>query len=449
MLQAMREQTKIILWITVVAFILLMFLVWGMDYGGGGGNASGRAAGFIGTVNGEGIPVSTYQLALSQNRRFANSQGRDLLPTDELMLEEDTWQNIVDEMLLTQEASKRGLEAHDSEIRTVLYTDPPDIIRSNPNFVNEQGQFDINRYLAILQDPNTDTAFLLNLENYVRGSLPLQKLLTIVQSGAKVSDQEIRESFVDQNEKAQVTYTLVNIAQQPQPSNITDADLQAYFESHRADYELGRRADLNYISIPRRATAEDTLRIVRDLEEFRAEAIKAAQPGADLSAYSDFETLVLTFSDGPNADDGGMTPGYLTTEEMTPAFQSAIAGLEKNEFSQPFQDGAFFHLLQMVDQKNEDGAASYQLRDMALRVEPSDSTLTAVRDLLEAFRNDALETSMSEAAEKHGLTLQRAGDLTETGIAPGLSAVPRISNFALNNPEGTISRVYETNGGWY
>jgi hypothetical protein len=36
MLEAMRRNTKVILWVTIIAFVLLMFLVWGADLSKGG-----------------------------------------------------------------------------------------------------------------------------------------------------------------------------------------------------------------------------------------------------------------------------------------------------------------------------------------------------------------------------------------------------------------------------
>ena len=37
MIKQMRENTKVILWIVVVAFVVTIFAVWGLDLTGGGG----------------------------------------------------------------------------------------------------------------------------------------------------------------------------------------------------------------------------------------------------------------------------------------------------------------------------------------------------------------------------------------------------------------------------
>jgi parvulin-like peptidyl-prolyl isomerase len=449
MLQAMRQNTKVILWVTIIFFVLLIFLVWGADLQGPGGGGS-RDPGAIGKVNGEPIPVAAYQNAVAQNRRFATSQGRDLQPSDLLFIEEDSWNSVVDEMLLVQEAERRGLRAHDSEIRTVLLNEPPQIIRTDPNFLNEQGQFDLNRYRQLLLDPATPESFLLSLESYVRANLPLQKLAGIIQASAKVTDAEVRRTFVEQNERVRATYVLVDAVRQTVDTEVADAALAEHFQANQEDYRFPRRADIDYVFVPRQATSADTLQLLADLREFRREALGAKDASPDDVMASDFETLATTFSDGPNADEGGLSAGYITPDEMTPAMQEAVGDLAVGEISGPFLDGGFYHIVQIVDEKIEgDAGRSVQIRDLALRVGPSDSTVAAVRERLDAVREAAAAGNLDSAAEAAGLTVSRAGGVSADGIVPGLAAIPRVADFALHNEVGTVSRVYETNSGSY
>lgn len=448
MLQAMRSNMRVILWVTVISFVLLIFLVWGADLQTGGSHQPN----VIGMVNGEPIPISTYQLVLSNNRQNAQAQGRELQPTDELRIEEQTWNSIVNEMLLRQEAERRGLKARDAEIGMVLRNQPPSIITQDPAFRNEQGQFDPTIYRAFIQDPSTPVEILIQLENYVRDSLPNQRLQELVLSGAKVTEDELRRAYLEQNEKASFTYVLINAFQATIDPEVTDAQIEEYYNAHTEDYRAGSRVDINYLTIPRVPTPADSAALMNELVEFadeahEADSLKAA--GVEDLRKSDFGTLAQTFSDLPSADNGGLSDGYLAPSELSAAFQQAVGTLNPGEISKPFLDAGHYHIVQVVDEKEEDGQRKVQIRDFGLKIQPSDSTVAGVQEILEQVKTDAAGEGLKAAAEARGFTVRTAANVQAGGLVPGLSAVPNAAEFAHDNPEGTLSRVYPTNGAWY
>ncbi len=237
MLEAMRRNTKVILWVTIIAFVLLMFLVWGADLQG---NRSGPRADTIGMVNGDRILITDYQQELGRNREIARSQGRELQPSDELMLEEQTWNNIVTRRLLMQEAVRRNMQVRDSEVRSVLLNNPPAFITQDPSFRDKNGNFDLATYKATIQDPQLPEALLLQLEDAVRRDLPIQKLQDVIVSSAKVSDEEVRRAYQDDTEKVGISYLIVEANRPTANSEVTDEELNSYYEANRAKYALPR-----------------------------------------------------------------------------------------------------------------------------------------------------------------------------------------------------------------
>jgi len=450
MLQAMRNNTRIILWVTVIAFVLLIFLVWGADLS----LNKGHKPGVIGSVNGQPIMVSDYQALVAQNRQMA-SQNRELQPSDYLRIEEDSWDALVEETLLRQEAAREGIRVHDAEVKTVLLENPPPMFRQSPTFQNDKGQFDVNLYRSALRNASSDQ--LLAMEAMVRNSLPLEKLQANLVSAAKVTDDEVRRNWLETSEKAKASWVLIPL---PTVSGTDpgDAELQTYFDSHKDDYKLPRRADVNYVTVPRKASAADSASLVADLRDFRKEALDAARSeatGDENLASSDFETLVMTFSQGPNAAQGGLSTGFLSPVEMTPAMRRAVENLPVDSVSEPFQDGVFYHIVQVVDDTTAtpEGATGperrIQIRDLALRIGPSDSTVSEIRNQLDEAKNLAQSSGLAAAAEKHGLTVQSQAGVTASGLAGALSSIPNLASFALHNPKGTVSRVYEINNAWF
>jgi len=453
MLQTLRNNMKLVLWFTIVFFVLLIFLVWGADLNFGGRQQGSRPhANVIGMVNGQPIEAATYQQLLSMNRQNMERAGQSLEPGDEMRLEDETWGLLVDEILMQQEAKKRGLEVHDAEIRATLLNSPPAIILQSPSFRDPQGQFDFAKYQQVLRDPSTPVEFLLQLEAYVRDSLPTQKLQSLVQAGAKVTDDELRRQYAEENEKVKLTYIAMHVGGASVDPNVSDSDLEAYYKAHADEYKLPRRVDLTYIAIARRATALDSTRVHTDLNQMANEARQAEASrgsGQENLAVSDFATLAASFSEAPNADQGGITPGFVKLGDLSPAEASAVSSLKPGQVSEPYLDGEMAHIVQLAEEKIENGERLVRVRDLGLRIAPSDSTVQANQDDLEKIRNEALSSGLKATARKHQMATRTAADVLATGITPGLATVPEIGSWAHRQKPGTVSRVLSANHAWF
>jgi len=449
MLQVMRRNMKLVLWFTVIFFVLLIFLVWGADLQFGGHKFQPNT---IGIVNGEKISTADYQQEVSAARRAAQARSGDMAPNDELALEEQTWNSLVDRILLDQEARSRGLGATDAEVRSVLLNDPPPIVTQDPSLRREDGSFDLEAYQALLRNPSTPEAILIQLESYVRTTLPLQKVQEAVIRSVHITDDELRRAYQERNEKVKITYVLAEAYRQTAPSRITDEQVAEYYDQHRDQYLEPPRAELHYVQIPRRATAQDSLDLQQELAEYARSArqFREAEASGNVDInVNDFATLAETFSQLPSAEQGGLSTGFLKASEMSAPMRDAVANLSPGEISQPFQEGEYYHIVMVEEVKEEDGERAVRIRDLGLRIAPSDSTALANQELLEQVREEARSKGLAAAAEKNGLETKTAENVKRNGIVPGLAALPGLGDFALDNPPGTLSRIYAANNAWY
>lgn len=197
MLRTMRDNLKslsITLWLVIAAFIVSIFMVHGMQSAGpGAGSASGPAA----TVNGESISWQEYQQAYRQQvdtlRRIYGDQWKEELVTD-LGIRHQVLDGLITARLLLQEAEAYGLAVSREELAATIMNTP---------LFAEEGKFSPERYRALLQANGlTPDVY----EASVRQDLLLQKLATLVQASAKVSEAEAWEAFRVAREKVQVAY---------------------------------------------------------------------------------------------------------------------------------------------------------------------------------------------------------------------------------------------------
>ena len=136
MMHKMRENTKIILWVVVVSFVITIFAVWGLDLRTGKDTADPTV---LGKVNGVPITRTHYQAhyeALASQFRAASNEP--LTYSQEEFVANQAWDNLVYSILTDQEIEKLGITVNNEEIVSYLrYSPPPEI---QPYFVDEQGK---------------------------------------------------------------------------------------------------------------------------------------------------------------------------------------------------------------------------------------------------------------------------------------------------------------------
>ena len=197
MLRTMRDNLKslsITLWLVIAAFIVSIFVVYGMQSAGpGAGSKTGAAA----TVNGERISWQEFQQAYRQQvttlRRIYGDQWNEELIRD-LGIRRQVLDGLITSRLLLQDAERYGLTVSREELAAA--------VMNNPLFA-EEGKFSRDRYRGLLEANRLTPE---RYEESVRQSVLREKLATLIQASAKVSEAEAWESFRAAKEKVRVAY---------------------------------------------------------------------------------------------------------------------------------------------------------------------------------------------------------------------------------------------------
>ncbi|MBE3577012.1 MAG: peptidyl-prolyl cis-trans isomerase [Limnochordales bacterium] len=114
-------------------------------------------------------------------------------------------------------------------------------------------------------------------------------------------------------------------------TKVTEEDVRAYFEAHKAEYDQPAQVRARHI-------------LVKTKEE--AEAIRA-----ELAKGADFAELARTRSlDKGSATSGGEL-GFFTADDVVPEFAAAAFSLQPGEVSEPVQTVYGFHIIQVEERK--------------------------------------------------------------------------------------------------
>ncbi len=425
-MSSMREKTKVVLFVVLLAFVGFIFFDWGMN---AGSSASARE-GVVGKVNGEDITADAYRRMRAQMAQsFEQRTGRAPEIQDNDALDEETWVALVRETLVQQQIEKYGVTISDAEILELLRTNPPDEIRAQ--FTNEQGEFDVAAYQSALSNPALAAQWA-SVENYLRAMLPADKIQNYVGLNARVTTAEAHDRFVARNEKAKVRYAASLTATAAPESELDDAALKAYYDAHVADWAVGPRAVLEYVRIPKMPSAADSGAVRSDLEALRADIVTGGQ---------DFAEVARTWSDDTSAERGGDL-GTFGRGDMVPEFEQVAFALPVGQVSDVFQTPFGFHIVKVEERKTEGGKEIVGARHILLRVEASNETLREASDRLDDFLVAVHEdgADWAKAAAASGLTVERTPPFEAGSPIPDLGLSRAAERFAFSASPGESTR---------
>ncbi|MBP7669342.1 MAG: SurA N-terminal domain-containing protein [Candidatus Eisenbacteria bacterium] len=435
--ETMRENTKAILWVTVIAFVALIFLAWGADFATQG-RGKNNEPGVLGRVNGDPIYARDFSQAYEQARASYESQTGQ--PADEaasVELSAGTWDQLVDRALMRQAAEKYGLIVTDQEIANALLRAPLPRFRTAEAFKNAQGQFDIQRYQSWVADPSTNT---LPLEQEYRELLLVQKLRLLAFSAVKVSNEEVREEWLNQNRKANIGYVQVPYYRIRQEEPLDDSALESYMRDHPDEFRTPPRVVLDYVKVEKRPSPEDTI----DARAQMAEAVHEIEQGEP------FLPIVQAYSEASRDRWGGETGRYFKKEELSPpALAEAAFSLPVGSTSGVIAAPDGLHLIRVEDRRMEGDTEQVKIAEIFVPIRTSYDTNAALQERLLDLVDSTGATTFREAAQTAELPLESTGPFDPEGMIPGVGRVAAAKEFAAKAQVGQTSRPVETSDAWF
>jgi parvulin-like peptidyl-prolyl isomerase len=410
--------------------------VWGMDLASTRQNVS---MGVIGKVNGQDIGANEYRDEINSLVQNYRRQNQDQEPSDDMrrQFDDQAWQNLVQRALLQKEVEKRGLAVTDKEIVTYIRGNPLPMFVQNPTF-QTNGQFDITKYHAALNDPRVDWTW---LEDYVRGLLPFEKLRQEVMASVSVTEDEVRDRFLSEQEQAKVTYAAVSPRDfRDTTVVVTDSEIETYYREHQDELKRPEGAVLNYVLLEKLASEADEQEVRTRAQEVYEEAKNGG----------DFASMAQIYSEDAQSAGNGGDLGFFRRGMMVPEFDAIAFSMQPGEISEPVKTKFGYHVIKVEEKgTTETGEPQVRARHILLEIHPSQETVTAVYERAENFARQAREKGFAEAASAAGLAPTETTPFNKGDFVPGIGMMPRANSFAFSNPVGTTMAPMEGPRGLY
>lgn len=439
MLQTMRSAAKWI-WIVLILAFVLGFLLY--ESSGLAGNAAVTTNTAVGKVNGEEILVMQWQNAVAAAEQQEQQRlGRGLTLDERAVLEDNAFDELVNDRLLQQEYKRRGITVTDDEILQAARIAPPPQAMQSPDLQTD-GRFDIEKYRRLISSPMArQTGMLAGLEQYYRSEIPKQKLFEQIASDVYVTDERAWQSFRDRNDSAQVSYVVLRSQMLTDTAvSVTDAEISRFYDSNKKRLERPARAVVSLLSIPRNVSAADSSAARTRAERLRAEIVGGAK----------FETVAQRESaDSGSAVLGGSLGKSLPDKYVAP-FASVVRTIKVGELSQPVQTEFGWHIIR-VDSRVGD---TVDVRHILLPVGQSDSTATRTDRRADSLAARAASVDdpkkFDDAARTLGLTPSSAVVLEKEPLMFAGRSVPSVSAWAFSGVRpGETSDLFDAPDAYY
>ncbi len=402
----LRENTGVVLWILVFAF----GVIWVLQ-DSGGLDVVGFAGNNIASVNGDKITFEEYSQALDgQVSNYQQQTGGSMPPQMLDQTRQRVFDNLVETKLREQEMTRLGLQVSDQEVVEMIQgADPHPIIKLY--FGDGAGGVDRSLLQNFVENPDAREDWL-NIEDYLRQERLREKLDKLITASVRISDADVRAEYIRRNRAVDVRFVALRYTSIPNDSvSFSDRDLQRFYDANREEFARKRSYTYRYVSVDKYPTAADTAATLDDLVDLR-EAFAAA---ADDSTF-----LARNGSERPWSD------AYFRPDELDDAISSVVfENPTPGEVYGPIISGNQAHLVKVVDVRAPEETA-VRARHILFRAAEGDTEARAearrnANDILRQIRGGA---DFAEMAREHSSDQSAAqgGDLGWFG--PGRMVAP-------------------------
>ncbi len=466
MLQKIHDKLTGWLAYLVLGVIAAVFVLWGINWSLG-------APDYAAKVNGRRIPINqvreAYQRELAKLERKTNGNVDD---AQRNALKQQVIEGYVAEEALITRLQSLGYRVSDAQVLAA---------ESQIAAFQVNGKFDLEHAVAVLKANGRSIP---EIEGIIRRQVQLQQLDQAMHATAFATGAEVKRVDDIINEQREVGWLTVPAAPYAAAATPTDAELQAYYTAHKAQYMTPETVDLQYIEIslaklaanvsvddsqlhayfedqkaknpeayvqPEERRVSHILIQVTNPKDAAAAEAKAQALLKRAAAGEDFAKLAKQYSQDPGSAAQGGDLGWSERKVWVAPFAAAAFSMQVGEIRGPVKTQFGYHILKLAGirpatvktfaQSKSDIEAEYR-RSQAER---------QFNDLQDKLADAALQnpTDIDAAARKAGLTVQQIPAFSRAagGGVLGKSQPVIDAAFSADVLDGNLSSIVEVGKG--
>ena len=442
-----KIRSKTVFLIAIIGLALFAFII--SDFIGKG-RFSNHNPNEIGSVNGEDVPIDAFRQQVENATRQANGQ------VSSIEAAKYVWEQNVQQILLNQQIEKLGLSVEKDQILAILAKTP---LAQNPQFVNEYGVFDANKftnYLATLKNTNPQAYAQWKMqEDAIIEDAKQRMYFSLIRAGLGVTNTEAEMEYHQEKDLADISYVALQYSSIDDKSvNVTDSEIQDYIKKHEKQFKQEAYRNIQYIVVSEKPSQTD-------IETEKESLLKLLQPEVVFNSKTNKNDTIAGFAKTKNIkdfvdrhSDVPYDSIFVNKDNLRSSYADTLFNLPVGKVFGPYEEDGSLKLSRMIA-KQPGGAvkASHILIAYAGSQAATPNT-TRTKEEAKAKAEGLLAQAKAAGADFAQLARENseepgavysAGDL---GFFSKGAMVKPFEEFAFNNAVGTIGLV-ETDFGFH
>lgn len=421
--------------VAIIGVALLLFVLSDFQ------RKKGKQTNTIGVIAGEKVAINEFNKRVEENSEMqkANSGKGNLTAEENYQVREQTWQQVVNEIIMNKQYDMLGVSVSVEEL--------DDLIRGkNPHQIIEQsfrdpksGQFDpklVTQFLQNLDNPEMVTPEnkqrYLQMEKYIKSDRQSSKYNSLITKAFYVPTAFAKRNYNESNAMAQVRITGIPYQTVSDSAvKVTDADYEKYYTENKFRFNQDKPVrDIDYVLFEPKMSEEDMTLLKSNIQK----------------AYNEF--LVTTDVAGfvNSTSDNRYDSTWHRRGTFSPNIDTMLFNAPIGQVTQPVEDKGMFRIFKVIDRQDKPDSlrASHILISYA---GTPVQTATRTREAADKLADSILNVVQKNPAAFEGLAGTLSDDqaaklkLGDLGWFADGAMVPEFNEAVLKGSIGDIKKV--------
>jgi len=454
-LQDLRKSMKPMMWIIVIAFAASLPLMY-LRYRSGGNDQKPLAK-----VNGVSISYASFAKSYSDvYERYQQTSGGQISPQVETYLKYQVLAQLITNEILWQEANRARIRIGEEELTEAI----EGIMRRFPSreaFI---------RFLDYQRISYRD------LKEQIRKQLAINGLTQRIQDSVGVTDQEVKDYWLNENEKIKAVYIFLPPKKYKKEAIVSQEEIATYYDKHKEDFTIPERVKVDYLLISPEEFAKEIKVTEKELESYyekhlvnfevpekrRASHILIKLPPSasekeeenakekieeiqkKLEKGVDFATLARKYSQDSSSAEKGGDLEFFTYSQMIPSFSKAAFSLKKEgEVSGIVKSPFGYHLIKLtgIKQAYTEPFDKVKPQIKKLLIEQKSEELAKKEAETVRERIEEKKITFTDYVKKHPFRYNSTPFFSSTEKVEDVGWVPQFNQVSFSLEPGKISSV--------
>ena len=297
----------------------------------------------VGEVNGESISRQEYANALDNYKTSTQNRASDMQAA------RTVWNNLLREKIYGKQLEEAGITIGENDVWQQMVSQQ--FVQSNPQFQNELGIFDEDKFKLFLRDlqDQEDNAQWLAWDDYKnRLGINLQRdtYNNLVNAGLGASLKEGKYQYEEENTQISADFVFIPFNSIPDSLvRVMKSEVETYVKNNEKSFQVEASRDISYVQFDIKPSQEDKDAIKNTVAGFLEDS--KDERGIESVGFKNATDYPLFFDE--NESDIQFAESWFMKANLPTVITDDVLDSKVGDTFGPFEEGNFFKITKVVE----------------------------------------------------------------------------------------------------